>query len=148
MNRLIFGALAVALLCAHAPAAFAETRAGRVARLQNAVLAPCCYSGPVATHQSEIAVKMRLEIERWVGEGRTDEDILGAYTRLYGAKVLVDPNTRPQPWSIFAPWAAVAMAAIGVAALVWRWRRTALAHAPADTTPDADLPDLPDDLER
>jgi hypothetical protein len=28
--------------------------------LEHAVLAPCCYTEPVAIHQSEIAVKMRL----------------------------------------------------------------------------------------
>jgi len=49
----------------------AEKQQARVERLEHAVLAPCCYTEPVAIHQSEIAVKMRLEIAKWVAaEGR------------------------------------------------------------------------------
>ena len=67
----------------------------RIQRLEKAVLAPCCYTETVAQHQSEIAVKMRVEIAKWVEEGRTDEEILDTYSKLYGAKVLVDPHTLP-----------------------------------------------------
>ena len=50
----------------------AEQRQARVDHLEHAVLAPCCYTEPVAIHQSEIAVKMRLEIVKWVAMGRPD----------------------------------------------------------------------------
>jgi cytochrome c-type biogenesis protein CcmH/NrfF len=65
----------------------------RIQRLEKAVLAPCCYTETVGQHQSEIAVQMRVEIAKWVEQGRTDEEILDTYAKRYGAKVLVDPNT-------------------------------------------------------
>ena len=74
-----------------------------IERLQRAVLAPCCYTEPVAIHQSEVALKMRLEIARWVAAGRTDQEILDTYAGLYGSKVLVDPRTVPRGWMPFFP---------------------------------------------
>ena len=54
---------------------FAETpeqQRDRIGRLENAVLAPCCYRETVARHRSEVALKMRGEIEQWVREGKTE----------------------------------------------------------------------------
>jgi cytochrome c-type biogenesis protein CcmH/NrfF len=124
--------------------AFAGAQPDRVLRLENAVLAPCCYTEPVSRHQSEIAMKMRLEIAKWVDQGRPDDEILAEYVSRYGAKVLVDPNTLPRPWSYWVPWVLVAFAAVGTGALVLRWRRAAPAPAPAPAGP---LPDLPPDEE-
>ena len=95
----------------------------RVLRLENAVLAPCCYTEPVSRHQSEIAMKMWLEIARWVDEGRPDDEILATYVERYGSKVLVDPNTLPRDWSYQLPWLLSAVAAIALAAMIRRWRR-------------------------
>ena len=128
------------------PAGAAEGRKERIARLQHAVLAPCCSQEAVATHQSEVALKMRLEIERWADQGRSDEDILGRYAREYGAKVLVDPNTRPQPWSFITPWALTALATLGVSGMIWRWRRTGALPLPGAFVPgDTPLPDIDDE---
>ena len=99
------GALAVfyvALVVGMATAAHAESQKeqeARIARLQDAVLAPCCYTEPVSRHQSEIALKMRIEIAKWVSAGKTDREILGAYIDLYGSKVLVDPRSKPGAWT-------------------------------------------------
>ncbi len=118
---------------------FAGAPPDRAVRLENSVLAPCCYAEPVSRHQSEIAMKMRLEIEKWVGEGRTDEAILAEYVSRYGSKVLVDPDSVPRAWSYWVPWLIVAFAAVGTGALVLRWRRAAPVPAPAA----GPLPDLP-----
>ncbi len=114
----------------------------RVLRLENAVLAPCCYTEPVSRHQSEIAMKMRLEIARWVDEGRPDDEILATYVERYGSKVLVDPNTLPRDWSYQLPWLLSAVAAIALAAMIRRWRRATPATA-SDSLPAENLPDLP-----
>ncbi len=63
------------------------------------MLAPCCYAEPVARHQSEIAVKMRLEIQSWVNTGKTDEEILAVYKAQYGARVLAPPPREAWMWS-------------------------------------------------
>ncbi|MCX6628958.1 MAG: cytochrome c-type biogenesis protein CcmH [Candidatus Solibacter sp.] len=76
----------------------AEQPQARVDRLEHAVLAPSCYTKSFAVHQSEIAVKMRLEIAKWVAAeiakwvaaGKSDQAILDTYVGLYGSKVLVD----------------------------------------------------------
>ena len=127
----------LALLPAHA-----GTPPDRVLRLESAVLAPCCYTEPVSRHQSEIAMKMRLEIAKWVEQGKSDEEILATYVERYGAKVLVDPNSVPRDWSYQLPWLLSAAAAMGLAAMIWRWRRAAPATAASSPLPD-NLPDLP-----
>jgi cytochrome c-type biogenesis protein CcmH/NrfF len=116
----------------------------RIERLEKAVLAPCCYTQTVALHQSEIAVKMRLEIAKWVKEGKTDDEILATYAKLYGDKVLVDPNTLPRGWMLWVPWAIVGLATLGSGWIVWRWRARRLgAVAPPDAGGVA-LPDISD----
>jgi len=115
----------------------------RVNRLEHAVLAPCCYTESVAIHQSEIAVKMRLEIARWVATGKSDQAILDTYVGLYGSKVLVDPRTVPRGWTPFVPWLVLILGAFLVVWLLKRWRvtprtATALSTAEAVNVPDFD----------
>ena len=119
----------------------AQDRQTQIDRLERAVLAPCCYTQTLALHQSEIAVKMRLEIEKWVQEGRTDDEILATYAKQYGNKVLVDPNTLPRGWMLVVPWAIVGLATLGAAWIVRRWQKTR--HA-TDASADAGGMTLPD----
>ena len=116
----------------------------RIQRLEKAVLAPCCYTETVAQHQSEIAVKMRVEIAKWVEQGRTDEEILDTFAKWYGAKVLVDPNTIPKGWTLVVPWAVAALGAFGAAWMLWRWRAARLATAGPSDTSGVVLPDVPE----
>ena len=114
----------------------------RIARLQDAVLAPCCYTEPVSRHQSEIAIKMRLEIAKWVAEGRSDREILGAYVQQYGAKVLVDPRTRPAWWMPWIPWSVLILAMAFGYWLLWQWRAKPVPALPVAGTEQAALPDF------
>jgi cytochrome c-type biogenesis protein CcmH/NrfF len=114
----------------------------RVLRLENTVLAPCCYTEPVSIHQSEIAMKMRLEIAKWVEQGKSDDEILAEYKGRYGAKVMVDPRSIPQEWSYVVPWMMTIAAGTALSVMVWRWRRRAPAPAMVSTQ---NLPDLPPD---
>jgi cytochrome c-type biogenesis protein CcmH/NrfF len=123
-----------------------DDRSARIARLEDAVLAPCCYREPVSQHQSEIALKMRLEIARWVAAGRTDAEILSTYVTLYGAKVLVDPRTKPEWWTPWIPWLAVIFSMGSGFWLLRKWRAKAvLAGAPAGGPELAALPDFGED---
>ena len=108
------------------------------------MLAPCCYTETVGQHQSEIAVQMRVEIAKWVEQGRTDEEILGTYAKRYGAKVWVDPNTIPKGWTLVVPWAVAGLGALGAAWMLWRWRAARLATAAPSDAGGAVLPDVPD----
>lgn len=131
--------VAAGFLAFPALAGTAEDQKARVQRIEDAVLAPCCYTEPVSHHQSEIAVKMRVEIARWVAEGRTDQEILNTYVGLYGSKVLVDPRTRPAAWTPWIPWVATILAVLLGFWVLRRWRAKPAAASPAE---DADLPDI------
>lgn len=141
-KAMLAGALAVLPFLAYGGAAEQQRR--QTERLEKAVLAPCCYREPVARHQSEIAVKMRLEIAKWVEQGRTDQEILDTYAKLYGAKVLVDPATAPKEWSYLVPWAMVVLGMIGAGLMLWRWHTVRLANSAPSNAPDVALPDVPD----
>jgi cytochrome c-type biogenesis protein CcmH len=136
----------VALIAAAQAFAMQETPAQqqtRIDRLEKSVLAPCCYTQPVSQHQSEIAVKMRLEMARWVREGRSDQEILDTYVQQYGSRVLVDPDTIPKGWTVVVPWAVAVFGAIGAGLLLLRWRaRRAAVAAPNGS--GTDLPDISD----
>ncbi len=112
----------VAFLALASPPEMPEQHKARALRIEEALLAPCCYKEPVSRHQSEIAVKMRLEIARWVAMGRTDQEILDAYARQYGAKVLADPRTQPTMWMRWVPWLALILGAASCVLLLRRWR--------------------------
>ena len=127
-----------------AAAAAPDQKQARIDRLERRVFAPCCYTESVAIHQSEIAVKMRLEIAKWVEQGSTDEQILGTYIGRYGDKVLIDPATAPKEWSYLVPWMVAVLGMGAAAAMLWRWRLARLAVAPAVNLADVALPDLPD----
>jgi len=74
--------LVLALLPSLVIAETAQQQQLRVDHLEHAVLAPCCYTEPVAIHRSEIAVKMRLEIAKSVAAGRSDREIIDTYVGL------------------------------------------------------------------
>jgi cytochrome c-type biogenesis protein CcmH/NrfF len=137
--------LFLALLPSLVLAETAEQQQARVDHLEHAVLAPCCYTEPVAIHQSEISVKMRLEIAKWVAMGKTDQEILDTYVGLYGAKVLVDPRTAPRWWMQWVPWLVLAFGVAGGFWLLQRWHsRPGIETAAAGDQP-LELPDLEDE---
>lgn len=61
-------------------------------RLENELLAPCCYRQSVADHRSAEAQRMRKEIVQLVGEGRTERQVLDYYKRKYGMRILSEPE--------------------------------------------------------
>ena len=79
----------------------------RIKTLENAFLAPCCWAEPVSQHRSEVALRMRAEIARWVAEGKSDREIVDTYKQRYGARVLIEPEGAGW-WLIHVvPWAAL-----------------------------------------
>jgi len=120
----------------------AEQPQARVNRLEHAVLAPCCYTESVAIHQSEIALKMRLEIAKWVAAGKSDQEILDTYAGLYGSKVLVDPRTMPRGWTPFFPWLVLILGLFLVGWLLKRWRAVPRTATALSTTEVVNLPDI------
>jgi cytochrome c-type biogenesis protein CcmH/NrfF len=139
---MLIGSLVLLSLLA-SPETPAQQRA-RIERLEDAILAPCCYAEPISRHQSEIAIQMRLQIAQWVAQGRSDQDILHSYTKLYGAKVLVDPATAPREWMYLVPWIALALGGMLAAWLLKRWRNAPSISVPAADGPVAQIAEIPD----
>lgn len=112
-----FLVLVASVLCAPA---FAGERA---ALLEKSLLAPCCYKEPISRHQSEAATKMKLEIARWIAEGKSDAEILRIYRERYGDRVVTVPEKEPSAWVQAFPWLA-GLAGAGLVVLVLRkWMR-------------------------
>ena len=118
----------------------------QIRKIESSLLAPCCYSESLVTHNSEIAVKMRSEIAAWVAEGKTEREILEAYKKLYGLRVLAEPEGATWWWSVLVPWIVLAIGAVGAVMLIARW-----VHTPRPTRAGAPvagagiLPDIDDD---
>lgn len=121
-----------------------EWQRARIDRLENAVLAPCCYTEPVSRHRSEIALKMRAEIRDWVIEGRSDRQILDAYKSRYGARVLVEPEGALWWWVHIIPWLALSS---GAAFTVWLLLRWHARPGPEQTAGNPHGLDLPGELD-
>lgn len=81
----------------------------RVRNLERKLIAPCCWSEPVATHRSEIALKMKAEIAAFVAAGKTDEEILEIYKQRYGMRILIEPEGARWWWTNVVPLIALAL---------------------------------------
>jgi cytochrome c-type biogenesis protein CcmH len=100
----------------------AEVQA-RVDLLERSLLAPCCYKEPISRHHSDIATKMKMEVARWVAEGKSDEEILGTYRERYGVRVVIPPEPDPSAWIRIVPWLAAAAGGLLVIRILAIWRR-------------------------
>jgi cytochrome c-type biogenesis protein CcmH/NrfF len=92
----------------------------RIHRLEESLMAPCCWAEPVSVHRSEIAMQMRMEIEKSVVQGETDREILDRYKGIYGARILTEPEGAAHWWVYFIPTVA---AIAGLALVVFVIRR-------------------------
>ena len=62
-----------------------------VKNLKKSLMAPCCWSGTVYDHGHS---QMEQEIEEFVKEGKTKDDILNYYTTLYSERILSVPKAK------------------------------------------------------
>jgi len=94
--------------------------------------------------QSPVADQERAFIRELIADGKTKEQIKAALVEAYGPDVLAEPESKGfDVTARLVPGALVALAALGVALLARRWRRTS---APA---PDGGPEELgPDDKRR
>jgi cytochrome c-type biogenesis protein CcmH/NrfF len=64
----------------------------RIKKLEDSLMAPCCYSQTIRDHMSMEAAQMRDEVSNMALSGKSDKDILNYYVREYGQTILVVPN--------------------------------------------------------
>ena len=133
----VFAALAALVL---ASVAFA-TDIERAKRIQERLLAPCCYSESLAQHRSETALELKREIDQLVKTGRSDSEIVAVFTSRYGQRILVEPEGQTGVVLTVIPILAIATGVLLTALVIRKLRR------PATAAPVVPALDLPDDLE-
>lgn len=93
------------------------------AALEAGLLAPCCFGGTLATHESEIARELRAEIERRVANGESTAAIEADMIERYGSQVEAMPNQGAFANSTVIAVDMMIIAAAALAITVWRWRK-------------------------
>lgn len=77
-----------------AAAAWGQNLEEKARELEMQLIAPCCWSQPVAQHYSREADAMRVEIRRLLAEGKTPRQVLEHYVSVYGERILASPRAR------------------------------------------------------
>lgn len=113
------------------PPSLTPEQQARALKLENALLAPCCYSEPVARHNSSAASDMRTEIAAMIAGGKTDREIVDFYVAKYGQRILVEPEGAKWWWMHVVPVAILVLGLLWVVWLLVKWTRAAPAAPPA-----------------
>jgi len=118
-------------LAAGLPAAEATPdAASRIDELEHRLIAPCCWSEPIAFHRSQIALDMRVEVQQMVESGRSDREILDYYIAQYGPRILIEPEGTLGTWMNVVPVLAVIFGLVVVVLVI---RRMAKPPLPSST---------------
>ena len=112
--------VAVLSLAVLAPSAAAEQRAS-LTEIEKQVMCPVCGT-LLQLAESPQAQRQKVFIKRLIDEGRTEEQIKDALVAEYGEEVLALPPDSGFSLSAYVvPIVALLIAAIALAAGVWRW---------------------------
>lgn len=63
-------------------------------RIECKLIAPCCFAQTVANHYSNVAENLKQQIRQMLAQGATEEQILNTYVRIYGERILAEPQAR------------------------------------------------------
>lgn len=97
----------------------------RERRLQEKLVATCCWNESIAFHRSETAAEMRAELKGLLDAGLTDDQILARFKEKYTARVLIEPQGGASVLIYMVPAALVILAGFGLAWLIRHWVRSA-----------------------
>jgi cytochrome c-type biogenesis protein CcmH len=129
-------------------AASPASREAEARRLEQELMAPCCWSQQVSVHSSPAAERIRADIRVRLAAGETRQHILDAYVAEYGQAILVEPPARGGNLALYvAPPLALGASAVLLVTLVRRFSRRASA-APAAPPEAAADPRLAETLDR
>ncbi len=140
-------ALLLVLILAVWPQAIAADEPPTVDEVASELISQCGSGMILADHDCAVARSMKASIQRQIDAGKTKEEILDNFVSIYGEQVLATPRKSGfglTAWT--APFLAVAVGGMVVAALIWGWvrRRPAPFGAEAPSGP----PDAPDPYEK
>lgn len=122
------------------PAAALADLVAAQSRLEQSLMAPCCFHDTVAAHRSPASDAVREDIRQRLRSGESEAAILAAYEKQYGERILAAPHLAG--FGLLA-WLTPGAVLLVAGALVWRWLRR---HQHRELQPDAAaLPAPPDD---
>jgi len=94
--------------------------------LDEALVAPCCFTQQVSVHHSQAAEDVRKDVRVRLAAGETRQQILDAYVGMYGKRILAEPPPAGFDLTLYvAPALLLVAGAAAVARYVTRAVRTA-----------------------
>ncbi|MFQ6604780.1 MAG: cytochrome c-type biogenesis protein CcmH [Fidelibacterota bacterium] len=115
-----------------------DNRDELIKELKQSLMAPCCWSGTVYDHGHG---QLEAEIEDFVNQGKTKDEILKYYVGIYGERILAVPVA--SGFNLFAWIIPIIIAGIGVVVLILFLRApkeaTAATLAETKNIPHSDL---------
>ncbi len=90
----------------------------RYQHLLTLVIAPCCWVQPVSMHPSPASDQIKLDLKKRIVAGYTDKQILDAYVKRFGERILAIPPHQDIFW---LPIAAAAFILMMVFFLILNW---------------------------
>jgi cytochrome c-type biogenesis protein CcmH/NrfF len=108
--------------------------------VEQRLLCPQCQEVRLDVCDRPICTDMKADIVRRLAAGESEDTIVAAYQQAYGPSILAD-NQPGGPVAWLLPWALVALALAGLAALGWRFRGPTRVKPPvaADRALEAEL---------
>jgi cytochrome c-type biogenesis protein CcmH/NrfF len=120
--------------------------------LEAALLAPCCWTGTLSTHDSPVAAELRQEIEARAGKGESTVAIEADLVGRYGSRIRAMPSVGAFTNALVIAVDLLIVVMATLAITISRWRRpsstsTLVAAAPLprdayDDRIEAELADL------
>lgn len=130
--RGLLGATLVVLL---STLAFGQAT-GETRKIQDSLVAPCCWNQPVSQHESEVAQKIRNEVTAMVAAGKSRDEILNHYVSIYGERILVAPPVKGfNVLGYVLPWLALLVGGWFLITIIKKMRTPAPATEPSRASP-------------
>lgn len=115
------------------------TAAALQKKIEQELIAPCCWNMTVDQHESPASRQVRAEIANLLKAGKSKQEILDHLVGVYGERILARP--RRTGFNMLAYILPVVALSIGAGVVVFFLRRRvtpgALAHAESPATPSA-----------
>jgi cytochrome c-type biogenesis protein CcmH len=114
----------VALAVLVARSSSSDSIEARARRLEKRLACPVCTGESVAESNAPEARALRVDIRDRLENGQSDDEILDAYARVWGERVLLEPSDDGLglvAWGL--PVLALLAGAAGVGFALWRWTR-------------------------
>lgn len=93
-------------------------------RLEDGLIAPCCWAKSVSNETSGIANEMRQEIRKLLAEGKTEQEVKDFYVSQYGKRILAEPEMEGFGIAAYlGPWVFILLG-LGLIYLVFKSYRS------------------------